>query len=273
MYWPNNEKTAQDLLRPTETTWYNKKTNRKIGGGAVRPENVYSKETPIISKTEWENNLQNAFAASPMTTSTVNGQLTANRTLDPTTVQGYDKWGDYLDKNKPLTYNWILPNDALNFRFAQSNAPLSDAQRSFSFNAGGNYSNATVEPSPTRFTKSAFNLPMQQGSQGARFPVSGGLTDYTTGEQFTTSEVNSSDSYTRFGGISPTVNNQPVNWTSFTGAPAAKSILAPKPAVITPEQQYTAKLEQEGWQNQVKDKWAQSKGFVSYKEYQDSWNK
>jgi hypothetical protein len=194
--------------------------------------------------------LQKAWGETPITTQDIGGQTVASRTLDASGVQGYGKWGGGTDggvNGKPLSQNYILPQGALDFKFAQSNAPLSNAQRNSSFNFGGSYSNARAEKSPTRFTSSDLNLGMANNRS-----VSGGLADFTTGETFLPSGGGYGSSYSRFGG-------SPASYTD-RNAPTFTSIR-------TPQQVNSNRLDLNQQQSQWNDEWAQGQGFKNYQEY------
>ena len=208
--------SAQDYLRPKEWQAFSTADDSQIGGGVWPKGSTYSTFQPSISRGEFQQNLSRAWGEAPLTTQDIGGQLTATKTLDPTGVSGYGKWGYETGNTSPLSYNWILPEDALNFRFAQSNAPLSDVQRSASFDVGGAYSQARVEASPTRFTSGAFKIPQRESTSvpGTTYPVTGGVTDYTTGEMYTPQMGGASQAYQRFRGYSPNLGA----YTPFRGA-------------------------------------------------------
>jgi hypothetical protein len=180
--------------------------------------------------------LQKAWGETPINSQNIGGQTIATRTLDASGVQGYSKWGQGEDggvNGQQLTQTYILPEGALDFKFAQSNAPLSDAQRSNSYRFGGNYSNATVEKSPTRFTSNDLNMGFANN-----MAVSDGLVDYTTGESFLPASDGYNTSYSRFSGSPAEYSDR--QGTSFTKIPKSDK-----------------------WN----DEWAQSKGFKSYQDY------
>lgn len=230
--------TAEDYLRPKEWSYYSKATGKPAGAGYSK--DLYRTYQPAISRAEFSQSLQDAWRGAPMTTATQDGQTIASRTFDPSGVRGYNKWAyDVLgsDRKQPITTSWILPEGALDFRFSQTNAPLSDVARSRSWDVGGAYTNAMIEPSSTRFTSGAFDLPQRQTQFGLA-PVGGGLIDYTRGRMFTPPRGASSNSYARFGGYSPTLG-------------------AVQPQQVIP-------LALSNW----RDEWAQKKqGFPNYQEY------
>ncbi|MFA5381909.1 MAG: hypothetical protein WC356_02000 [Candidatus Micrarchaeia archaeon] len=216
--------SAQDSLRPQETRWFDKTTGQPMGAGYA--DDLYSVSSPDISRQEWNQHLGKAWGESPITTQNMGGKTIATRTMDASNVQGYSKWGYGTGggvNGKPLTQTYILPEGALDFKFAQSNAPLSDAKRSGSYRFGGNYSNATVEKSPTRFTSADLKLSGR----------SGGITDFTTGEQFLPSR-------TEYDGLS--FNTYPSQYNRFGGSGGS---------------------EIDSWN----DEWAQSQGFKDYQDY------
>ena len=202
--------SIQDQLRPQETNMYDKTTGKPVGAGYT--DNIEFRSEPNINRNEWNQHLQKAWGETPIDYQNIGGKTVATRTLDASGVQGYDKWGQGTDggvNGKSLTQTYILPEGALDFKFAQSNAPLSDAQRSNSYRFGGNYSNATVEKSPTRFTNSDLNLGFANNRA-----VSGGLTDYTTGESFLPENENSAYKYDRFSGVQDSWNDE---WAQSQG--------------------------------------------------------
>jgi hypothetical protein len=202
--------SLQDTLRPQETRWYSKSTGQPMGAGYAS--DLYQKSMPNIDRNEWNQHLQKAWGETPYTTQNIGGKTVATKTMDASGVQGYDKWGYGTDggvNGKSLTQTYILPEGALDFKFAQSNAPLSDARRSNSYRFGGEYTNATVEASPTRFTNSDLNLGFANNRA-----VSGGLTDYTTGESFYPENENSAYKYDRFSGVQDSWNDE---WAQSQG--------------------------------------------------------
>jgi hypothetical protein len=255
-YRPLAEKwTAKDYLRPKEWGTYFKDTGQPAGGGYSNQ--MYRTLQPAISRTEWNTNLTDAFSNAPMTTSTANGQLTATKTLDPTSIEGYSKWGgETLGSNSPLTYNWILPQGALDFRFSQSNAPLSDMQRRSAYTYGGAYSNAAVEPSRTRFTSGAFKVPQRQTTLGA-MPNFGGTTDYRTGEMYAPQLRSGEGMYTRFSGYSPNLPMASITGTMPLG-------FSPSTPDRFGETSFATQLQ--GW----RDEWAQTKGKKDFNDLLNS---
>jgi hypothetical protein len=195
--------TALDYTRPKEWQTFSKATNQPIAGGVWKPQDVYRTYQPMITRSEFRENLTNAFSQSPLNTRTEGGQLIAEKTLDPTGVAGYGKWG-HEEAKQPITHKWILPQGALDFKFAQSNAPLSDAQRSGASDIGGNYSNLQYGASPTRLTSGAFKVSPQRAGQS----ISGGVTDYTRGKTYMPSKS------WRTGAITSSV---PASYKSFDG--------------------------------------------------------
>lgn len=243
----NEDWSAQDYLRPTENQTFSKETGQRMGAGYTN--DLYTTRQPIISGQEYKKNLLESWRNSPLTTQTINGQIVASRTLNPSGVEGNSKWGANTGSDKSINYNWIIPENALSPKFSQTNAPLSDAQRANSFNYGGNPSNLAIEQNPVRLTKTAFDLPTIGSTNTV---ASGGLTDYTTGEQFTPSTGGYSSSYNRFKGYAPTEINGIV--------PTTRNIQKP-------EDRWKSNLDTKDLTSQWNDEWAQSKGFKDYQDY------
>ena len=228
--------SIQDQLRPQETNMYDITTGKSVGAGYT--DDIEFRSEPDIGRNEWNQHLRKAWGETPIDYQNIGGKTVATRTLDSSGVQGYSKWGQGTDggvNGQPLTQTYILPEGALDFKFAQSNAPLSDAQRGNSYRFGGNYSNATVEKSPTRFTSNDLNMGFANNQA-----VSGGLSDYTTGESFLPASDGYGSSYGRFGGSQ---------------------------AGFTDRSGYTSQRIEKTPKQKSEDEWAQSKGFKSYQDY------
>ena len=174
---------------------------RMAQGGYTSPDQIQrsgAEKNTLISR---------AFnQAQPTITTGADGVQTATKS-----IQSPYNTNNGVRAGQNISYSWVLPKDAMNFRFSQSNAPLTDAQRGASWRFGGSYANNRVEVPKERMTNNAFQLPTDRFGN----PMINGVTDYRTGEQAIGSRTYSPSAlmytttnpqYQRFRGLNPNFN-------------------------------------------------------------------